>query len=421
MLMALFKKDNLPVAVPMNGSGWNSNNLTGEAQKIVELSLKTDRSTSGNVSWTSTTSNVTYSTTDGYNNQGEDGLLKLLINKFGDTDSESIPSFLLTKTNFNDIVDAIEAVETNVANITSGATTVARATTATTANTATSANTATTAVKLANTSAIGGTTQPVYFTNGGVPQVCTSYANATVGTANKLSNTNAIGSFSQPVYFTNGGVPAACTMASLSVGTASKLGSVNKGSSTKPIYLNGGTPEECSTYAGGTAITLNGASYAGSAASFYAPTASGSNNNFLKSTGSGAPSWVSASSLRETIGLGSNTGTLAVANGGTGKSSWTRNRLVGTNPDNTTGALVEINMRSANTANAVVIRDGNGDFAGRNITASGAFSGNLSGTATNATKDSANNTISEYYCHVFADSSAPSSNIGKVGDLYIVI
>lgn len=420
--MALFKKDNLPIAVPMDDqTHTNPNNLSDEARKIVELSLKTNRTTSGLATFTSNSSGVEYSNDAGYANQGEDGLLKLLINRFGDTDNENIPSFLLTADNFNDVVDAIQAVETNVADITSGATTVARAATATTANTATSANTATTAVKLANTSVIGSTTQPVYFTNGGVPQVCTSYANATVGTANRLSNTNAIGSASQPVYFTNGGVPEACTMANLSVGTASKLGSANKGSSTKPIYLNAGTPAECSTYAGGTAVTLNGASYAGSAASFYAPTASGSNNNFLKSTGSGAPSWVSASSLRETIGLGSNTGTLAVANGGTGKSSWTVNRLVGTNPSNTTGALVEINMRSANTANAVVIRDGNGDFAGRNITASGSFSGTLSGTATNATKDSANNTISEYYCHVFAGDSTPSPSTGKVGDLYIVI
>ena len=419
--MALFKKDNLPVAVPMNGSGWNSNNLTGEAQKIVELSLKTDRSTSGNVSWTSTTSNVTYSTTDGYNNQGEDGLLKLLINRFGDTDSESIPSFLLTKTNFNDVVDAVQALQTSVSNITGGTTTVARATTA---NSATTATTATTATKLANTSAIGSTTQPVYFTSGGVPQACTAYANATVGTANKLSNTTAIGGPNQPVYFNNTGVPVACTMSGISVGTASKLGSSTLGSTTKPIYLSTGTATECSTYAGGTKVTLNGTAKGGSTASFYAPTSYGTSGYFLKSNGeNSAPTWVSASTLRNSIGLGNTTGTLAVSNGGTGATTFTSgNLLVG----NGTGAIGTIAKSAPNVASTVVVRDSNGDFAGRNISAanvtvSGEFVGSLTGTASNANGDNDGHTISTYYCHVFSGSGTPSASTGKVGDLYIVI
>lgn len=417
--MALFKKDNLPVAVPMNGSGWNSNNLTGEAQKIVELSLKTDRSTSGNVSWTSTTSNVTYSTTDGYNNQGEDGLLKLLINRFGDTDSESIPSFLLTKTNFNDVVDAVQALQTSVSNITGGTTTVARATTA---NSATTATTATTATKLANTSAIGSATQPVYFTSGGVPQACTAYASATVGTATKLSNTTAVGSASNPVFFTSSGVPQACTMSSLSVGTASKLGSSNLGSTTKPIYLSTGTPTECSTYAGGTAVTLNGTGKGGNTASFYAPTSSGTSGYFLKSGGSNtAPSWVDAASLRNSLGLGNSTSYLAVSNGGTGTNTFTSgNLLVG----NDTGAISTIAKSATNVAGTVVVRDGNGDFAGRNISAanitvSGEFVGSLTGTATNATKDSANKTISEWYTHTYYGTGDPQAATGKAGDIYI--
>lgn len=419
--MALFKKDNLPVAVPMNGSGWNSNNLTGEAQKIVELSLKTDRSTSGNVSWTSTTSNVTYSTTDGYNNQGEDGLLKLLINRFGDTDSESIPSFLLTKTNFNDVVDAVQALQTSVSNITGGTTTVARATTA---NSATTATTATTATKLANTSAIGSATQPVYFTSGGVPQACTAYASATVGTATKLSNTTAVGSASNPVYFSNAGVPVACTMANLSVGTASKLGSSTLGSTTKPIYLSTGTATECSTYAGGTKVTLNGTAKGGSTASFYAPTTSGTAGYFLKSGGSNtAPEWATAASVRTDIGLGSTTGTLGVGYGGTGATSFTSGALlVGAGGQ----AITTIAKSATNSAGAVVVRDANGDFAGRNISAanvtvSGEFVGALTGTASNANGDNDGHTISTYYCHVFSGSGTPSASTGKVGDLYIVI
>ena len=57
--------------------------------------------------------------------------------------------------------------------------------------------------------------------------------------------------------------------------SASKLGSATLGSTTKPIYLNSGTATECSTYAGGTAVTLNNSSKAASIASFYAPTTGG--------------------------------------------------------------------------------------------------------------------------------------------------
>jgi len=52
-----------------------------------------------------------------------------------------------------------------------------------------------------------------------------------------------------------------------------------KGSTTKPIYTSAaGTIAECSTYAGGTAVTLNGSSKAASTASFYAPTSAISTN-----------------------------------------------------------------------------------------------------------------------------------------------
>ena len=74
--------------------------------------------------------------------------------------------------------------------------------------------------------------------------------------------------------------------------TATKLGTANKGSSTKPIYLSAGAPTECSTYAGGTAVTLNGTSKAASTASFYAPTSVGTSGYILKSSGSGAPTWL---------------------------------------------------------------------------------------------------------------------------------
>ena len=74
--------------------------------------------------------------------------------------------------------------------------------------------------------------------------------------------------------------------------TATKLGSSTLGSGTKPIYLSSGTATECSTYAGGTAVTLNNASKAASTASFYAPTAGGTANYVLIGNGTtSAPTW----------------------------------------------------------------------------------------------------------------------------------
>lgn len=64
------------------------------------------------------------------------------------------------------------------------------------------------------------------------------------------------------------------------------------GSTTKPIYINAsGEPTGGSTYAGGTKVTLNGSDKGASTASFYAPTASGTSGQYLKSNGSGAPKW----------------------------------------------------------------------------------------------------------------------------------
>ena len=59
------------------------------------------------------------------------------------------------------------------------------------------------------------------------------------------------------------------------------------GSTTKPIYFSSdGVASECSTYAGGTKVTLNGTSKASSTASFYAPTSVGTNGQLLSSNGS---------------------------------------------------------------------------------------------------------------------------------------
>lgn len=71
------------------------------------------------------------------------------------------------------------------------------------------------------------------------------------------------------------------------------------GSTTKPLYTSAaGTFAECSTYAGGTLVTLNGSGKGGSSASFYAPTGAGTAGQVLVSSGSGAPSWGNVASVQ---------------------------------------------------------------------------------------------------------------------------
>ena len=80
--------------------------------------------------------------------------------------------------------------------------------------------------------------------------------------------------------------------------TAGSDGFSDVGSSTRPVYVTAnGVVTAGSTYAGGTALTLNGTSKAGSTASAYAPTSAGTSEQVLTSAGSGAPSWANQSSL----------------------------------------------------------------------------------------------------------------------------
>jgi hypothetical protein len=53
------------------------------------------------------------------------------------------------------------------------------------------------------------------------------------------------------------------------------LSCTDKGNTTTPIYITGGVATNCSTYAGGTKVTLNGTAKGASTASFYAPTGAG--------------------------------------------------------------------------------------------------------------------------------------------------
>ena len=67
------------------------------------------------------------------------------------------------------------------------------------------------------------------------------------------------------------------------------------GTANKPVYVAAnGRITEGNTYGGGTAVTLNNASKAGSTASFYAPVAGGTAGQVLQSAGNAAPTWITA-------------------------------------------------------------------------------------------------------------------------------
>ena len=100
---------NLPNETPVP----NANNLTGEAEKYYELYVKTDRTNSGQVTFTSPTSGNYYSTTsyssdaDVYN-KGEQGMMNLLYKYVLKTyiiEASTINSLLESITGINVAVD----------------------------------------------------------------------------------------------------------------------------------------------------------------------------------------------------------------------------------------------------------------------------------------------------------------------------
>ena len=134
------------------------------------------------------------------------------------------------------------------------------------------ATTATTASKLDPTLDAGSSTQPIYFDNGVPVAITGALANDITGNAATATT-------------------ATSATSAATATTANKLGTTTVGGVNKPIYLSNGAATEANTYAGGTAVTLNGSSKASSTASFYAPTGAGTSGQYLKSSGSGAPVW----------------------------------------------------------------------------------------------------------------------------------
>ena len=204
---------------------------------------------------------------------------------------------------------------------------------------------------------LGSSTKPLYTSAAGTFSECSTYAGGTNVTLNGSNKSGSTASFYAPTvagtsgqYLVSGGsgtAPSWSTLSSYAGGTAVTLNGTSKaastasfyaptgggtsgyllvaggsstapswktiadagvqakvgalGSTTKPVYTSAaGTFAECSAYAGGTAVTLNGTNKAASTASLYAPTTAGTSGQILTSNGSGAPSWANKPSYAYT-------------------------------------------------------------------------------------------------------------------------
>ena len=135
-----------------------------------------------------------------------------------------------------------------------------------------------------------------------------------------------------------------------------------------PIYLNGGMLASCNLYAGGTQVTLNGENLGSDEASFYAPTGAGNSGEILKSSGTGAPEWLSI---------------LPVANGGTGQSSLTSGcALIG----NGTNAVSFRAIRNKTSIGGLGWTSATADTVLVTANTIAYWDGSFNGTASNLTK-----------------------------------
>lgn len=110
--MALFTKINTPCSTV--GGVPNANNKTDELLKINALAKKTNRSNTGQVSYTSETSGTIYRTADYPNianiyNKGETGLYNLLIRLYGGDNG-----FIITPDDYNNIEKELSSVSSSV-------------------------------------------------------------------------------------------------------------------------------------------------------------------------------------------------------------------------------------------------------------------------------------------------------------------
>ena len=139
-------------------------------------------------------------------------------------------------------------------------------------------------------------------------------------TVNSTAGTSTLAWDTEVTLYTVGGAEIKAKMPTYPDSVA-KLTTSNLGSAIKPIYLVGGVATECNTYAGGTAVTLNGSSKAATTVSFFAPTSTGTQYQILVSGGgtNKAPVWTNAALLKSETSTTANTTkytTLTLGNSG---------------------------------------------------------------------------------------------------------
>ena len=298
--MALNTKINVPISTPII-SGQSNNNFSGEVTKIQELVSNTNRTNEDNVTWTSPTSNITYSTSSYQSlsnvyGKGETGLYNLLIYLYGE---QLNTGWIVTADDWNSLIENIEENSSQIDSLQNGGTPATNSTYATKIGTS------------ASHPAIGSATNPVYVNSNG--QVTAS--NTTAGANNR------------PVYL-NSGVLTAVTGALPTTygGTGNTTGTASlvttTADTTNTLYLLGVTSGATTTVKRNTGITMqNGvltADVSGNASTASSAAKLTTARQLAVALGSTASVTFDGSANQNNIPV---SGTLSIANGGTGKTT----------------------------------------------------------------------------------------------------
>lgn len=316
--MAINTKKNVPITTPIE-TGQVFDNYSGEVTKITQLVLDQNRSTSGNVVWTSPTSNITYDTSEWQSNpniynQGDTGLYNLLIYLYGTLND----GWIVTGDDYNSIANTVNSHSETLSAITGGGGVVVEAIMA----------------RKLGTANVGSATKPIYL-NAGNPTECTSLdinastaTNATYATKIGSSTSHpAIGSNVRPIYIdANGDIQVAIAYASANVGSAAKLTTprnlqVNLANSNPASF--DGSNNQTGIGVSGILSVANGGTGANSVAinQVFASPAGGS---------AGAPSYRSLveADIPTLSASKIGSGAVSVARGGTGLSTLTTNAVL---------------------------------------------------------------------------------------------
>ena len=131
---------------------------------------------------------------------------------------------------------------------------------------------------------------------------------------------------------------------------------ISLGSASAPVYFSNGAPAQANTI---PSVSLNGS--ATTSASFYAPSGAGTSGQYLKSSGTGAPTWETFS--KSTVGLGNVDNTADSAKRVKGANITTTANAVAKYSD-TSGTFADSNVRIEDNNLIVGETDGSGTITG---------------------------------------------------------